>query len=495
MENFTHPNNSAEFFTHESIHAEREHEKTKSIDKRNRRLGGDALKEVVEDIEAKQQFSQVEFQLSRAEKRISRYKEDYYIAGAEKNLEAGHLEVFNPNNIITGFQAIDGREFGKVFESERDKLLFDSALGRKIANKITRFEDRENLLALEHEAAMNAIAEGAYVEHNNPSEPVFNLPMNDANLREALEARGIDFADRETRINSINGFINIIETTKHRQDKFPTNDTIIGQHYSVADLSGDRFKEANWYFDNFNYGQNKDTMDEFIGKINEYAETADEAWSDAAKDFLSTRPEYAEYLKETETPSRRDSVLNVISNAKEISWSDFTATLRELGLEQESANVFPESGEGPKRRRKHPSRVPRNLVPGAIKRKVFLNNIKQILDLRNDANLYCSNIKNGNRIECYGVIRFGYKDHNVVIAESLTDAIGACYVWCGKTGDNREGWREPFSASKTHAREQDFIRVFNHDQRKALDSQQVTATTKTEAMWGRIWDYLNSLPA
>ena len=490
MENINSFNIPPRVITNERIHDEHERDKAKSIEKRNRRLGDSAI----ENAKAEQEFGQVEFQLNRAESLINRYKEDYYIAGAEKNLQEGHLEIFSPSDIAVGFQAVDGREFDRAFTTEHDKYLFDNALKRETTNKIMRFENRSNLLALEHEAAMNAIVEGAYTEHDNPTEPIFNLPMDKPGLRSALEARGVDFGNRDTRTSSINGFINIIEATKFRQEKFPAEDTIIGENVPLSDLVGDRFKEANWYFDNFGYGKDQDSMDEFIGKINEYAEKSDKTWSDTANDFLATRPEYAEYLEKANTTGR-EKAYEAISKAEELSFAEFKAKLDELGLKPTPETIFPDTGKGPERRRGQDPRPPRNLVPGAVKRQVFLGNAERITNLRDDANLYFGSFKDGNRTECYGVIRFGYRGHNVAIAESLTDTIGACYVFCGKTGDDREGWRVPFSASKAYAREQDAIKVFNHDQRKSLDGQAITATTKTEAMWQRIWDYLNSLPA
>jgi len=249
------------------------------------------------------------------------------------------------------------------------------------------------------------------------------------------------------------GFKNIIDAIK---DDYKPDENGVIKNRSF----NDGIEALDWYFDTFEYGEK---IDEFLGRMETFEEKSDSKWGEVFEYYKQTRKEVSQYEKDIEGSEPPE--LQGVEEVNEEKLQSFLESIIQNEENYYTMEIFS---------RLNPNGGPINTnkkvehgdsIPGRNKLSKIIEEFEHIKNEDPYANVYNAyTIRDGER-KPYVVIRYGKNDNNVAIALPYADfSFDASYVWIGKSGDNREAWREVFcgNVSKSSVRKRSDVKAHTH---------------------------------
>ena len=234
----------------------------------------------------------------RAEKLYNFYAENFsknaprWISfGVSSLLEKGTIDSPTDSLLKSGFWA---REEDRVHERiDPDNVLsvetldaeadLEKRVSRDLIEKRAETVPEDDLRNAKRDGLLYAIYSGARIDDRS-GEIVYSIPSERGEeVVEFMQKNGLDPNSEKLQLASHDGFIGVVEAIKN--DKKATEKG---------------FKALDWYFETFNYANRFDESNGFLDVVRGYQSISDLAFSNKLEEYLLTRPEYQQYLKESE---------------------------------------------------------------------------------------------------------------------------------------------------------------------------------------------------
>ena len=391
----------------------------------------------------------------------TRFDRDY-VRGAMDFIDGGFLEATPEQIYLSGFHTGEDYKFKdnsttKVPDAYRD--IDDVVLIPELSTKTS-----EQIKELEKRAILTSLAAGACYEEwrdlDRPPKPHFFIPIRkDAKaFSEFIVEKGINPKDEDVYELSLHGFINTLEAIKFNQLK--------GQD--------DEFAELNWYFDQFDYGD-EDNLEDLINVIQSHEQDSDRFFVKKADEFLQQRPEFISYRAEKEA-NAPGLLIEIAKNAELYKFDDLMnlfnveilpdgtiltkdrriGNINKMGLLGEMPKDDEESDIGADDNRDENSDNSEELLDEVEKKKAlprltgeektdrfirFCIWMDRNVEENPDCYLTKVTATRGGGMTRYAGVRFGLSDiqTNNILFESLDDTQDAAFSARGRTGTDANG--------------------------------------------------------